>query len=62
MAERVFNKIYKEDYMQMQTGEDWNELKKKYGDISKYQWDKEMNEHFDWLIGKYSSLEDYRKK
>ena len=45
----------------MQVGEDWNILKEKY-DVSKYIWDDEMKKHFEKLLGKYSSHEDFRKK
>lgn len=55
--ERRFDKNFKRDFMKMQKGEDWNELKAKYGDISKFQWDKEMEKHFNWLLGKYSNYE-----
>lgn len=59
--ERNFNKQFKEDFMTMQTGEDWNKLKEKYDDISKFQWDEDMEQHFNKLLGKYSKDEDYRK-
>ena len=59
---KEFNKTFKEDFMRMQEGEDWNKLKEKYKDISRFQWDKQMEEHFNKLLGKYSGFEDYRKR
>ena len=59
---REFNEEFKKDFMKMQVGEDWNKLKEKYKNISQFQWDKQMQKHFDELIGKYSSFEDYRKR
>lgn len=58
---RNFNEDFKKDFMRMQVGEDWNILKEKY-DVSKYIWDDEMKKHFEKLLGKYSSHEDFRKK
>lgn len=58
---RNFNEDFKKDFMRMQIGEDWNTLKEKY-DVSKYVWDDEMKKHFEKLLGKYSSFEDYRKR
>lgn len=58
---RNFNEDFKKDFMRMQVGEDWNTLKEKY-DVSKYVWDDEMKKHFEKLLGKYSSFEDYRKR
>lgn len=46
----------------MKVGEDWNNLKEKYKDISMFKWDNEMEEHFNKLLGKYSNNEDYRNK
>lgn len=60
--ERVFNKEFKKDVMKIQEGEDWNKLKEKYGNISKFYWDKDMEEHFNDLLGKYSDFVDYRKR
>ena len=45
----------------MQRGEYWNNLKEKYN-VDKYEWDKEMIEHFENLLKKYSNPEDYRKR
>ena len=45
----------------MQVGEDWNKLKEKYKDISQFEWDKEMQEHFKKILAKYSEDEDYRE-
>lgn len=59
--ERKFNEEYKKDFMKMQKGEDWNELKEKYGDISRFKWDEDMNKHFNWLLGKYSDYETRKK-
>lgn len=59
---RKFDKTFKEDFMKMKVGEDWNKLKEKYKDISRFKWDKEMEEHFNVLVGKYSSFADYRNK
>lgn len=59
--ERKFDEEFKKDFLNMQKGEDWNKLKEKYN-VSKYEWDNEMKEHFEKLLGKYSSFEDYRKK
>lgn len=58
---RNFNEDFKKDFMRMQVGEDWNILKEKY-DVSEYIWDDEMKKHFEKLLGKYSSFEDYRKR
>lgn len=57
----MINQQFKSDFLKMNTGEDWNKLKEKY-DVSKYEWDTEMKEHFEKLLSKYSSYEDYRKK
>lgn len=59
---RRFDKTFKEDFMKMKVGEDWNKLKEKYKEISKFQWDEEMEKHFNILVGKYSSFADYRNK
>lgn len=59
--EKVFDKKFKNDFMNMQVGEDWNRLKGKYGVISKFQWDKEMKEHFNNLLGKYSNYETRKR-
>lgn len=58
---KEFSKEYKKDFMKMQVGEDWNKLKEKYEDISRFKWDEEMDKHFNWLLGKYSDYE-VRKK
>ena len=58
--ERRFSKEFKEEFMKMQVGEDWNELKEKHN-ISKYEWDGEMKEHFEKLLGKYSDYEARKK-
>lgn len=58
--ERKFSKEFKEEFMKMQVGEDWNKLKEKHN-ISKYEWDSEMKEHFEELLEKYSDYE-VRKK
>lgn len=58
---RKFDEEFKKDFLNMQKGEDWNKLKEKYN-VFKYEWDNEMKEHFEKLLGKYSSFEDYRKK
>ena len=52
---------FKKEFLSMKKGEDWNTLKEKY-DVSKYVWDDEMKKHFEKLLGKYSSFEDYRKR
>lgn len=57
----MIDKQFKEDFMQMQAGQDWNKLKEKYN-VSQYEWDNEMKRHFDKLLGKYSTFEDYRKR
>lgn len=57
----MINQQFKSDFLKMNTGEDWNKLKEKY-DVSKYEWDTEMKKHFEKLLSKYSSYEDYRKK
>ena len=57
----MINQQFKKEFLSMKKGEDWNKLKEKY-DISNYEWDKEMKEHFEKLLGKYSSHEDFRKK
>ncbi len=59
--ERRFNAEYKKDFMKMQKGEDWNKLKEKYGDISKFKWDEDMNKHFNWFLGQYSDYETRKK-
>lgn len=59
--ERKFDEEFKKDFLNMQKGKDWNKLKEKYN-VSEYVWDNEMKEHFEKLLGKYSSFEDYRKK
>ncbi len=59
--ERKFNEDYKKDFMKMQEGEDWNKLKEKYGDISRFKWDTEMDKHFNWLLEKYSNYETRKK-
>ena len=59
---RKFDENFKKDFMKMKVGEDWNKLKEKYKDISQFQWDEEMKKHFNVLIEKYSSFEDYRNK
>ena len=59
--EKIFNEEFKKDFLNMQRGEDWNNLKEKYN-VDKYEWDKEMTEHFENLLKKYSSPEDYRKR
>lgn len=59
--ERKFDEKYKRDFMKMQVGEDWNKLKEKYGDISRFEWDEEMDKHFNWLLGKYSDYETRKK-
>ena len=59
---KVFNNNFKKDFMKMTQGEDWNKLKEKYNNISQFEWDNEMKQHFESLLGKYSSFEDYRKK
>lgn len=59
--ERKFDEEFKKDFMKMEIGEDWNSLKQKYGDISKFKWDKEMEEHFNNLLGKYSDYETRKK-
>lgn len=58
---RKFDENFKKDVMKMQTGEDWNKLKEKYEDISKFEWDEEMDKHFNWLLGKYSDYEARKK-
>lgn len=58
---KIFNEAFKKDFLNMQRGEDWNNLKEKYN-VDKYEWDKEMIEHFENLLKKYSSPEDYRKR
>lgn len=59
---RKFYENFKKDFMKMKVGEDWNKLKEKYKDISQFQWDEEMKKHFNVLLEKYSSFEDYRNK
>ena len=59
--ERIFDKNFKKAFMNMQVGEDWNKLKEKYGNISKFQWDKEMDRHFNNLLGKYSNYETRKR-
>lgn len=59
--EKIFNEEFKKDFLNMQRGEDWNNLKEKYN-VDKYEWDKEMIEHFENLLKKYSNPEDYRKR
>ncbi len=60
--ERKFDKEFKKDFMKMQTGEEWNKLKEKYGDISKFKWDEEMKGHFNLLLGRYSDYEARKSK
>ena len=59
---RKFDENFKKNFMKMKVGEDWNKLKEKYKDISQFQWDEEMKKHFNVLLEKYSSFEDYRNK
>lgn len=57
----VFDEKFKRDFMKMQVGEDGNRLKEKYGDISKFKWDKEMDNHFNNILAKYSNYEARKK-
>lgn len=59
--ERIYDENFKKDFMKMEVGEDWNKLKEKYENVSKFVWDKEMNEHFNSLLGKYSNYETRKK-
>lgn len=58
---KAFNEKFKKDFLNVQKGENWNRLKEKYN-VSEFHWDNEMKEHFEKLLGRYSSYEDYRKK
>ena len=60
-AYEMIEQQFKKEFLSMKKGEDWNTLKEKY-DVSKYVWDDEMKKHFEKLLGKYSSFEDYRKR